>query len=180
MHWSRTRFLLFVVLLGPTARWAQVRASQPIRTVPIDLSMISQRAGTIFAGKVLLIEPVRVAFSNDLASVQITCEVERGVRGARDGQVLTFREWAGLWAEGSRYRIGERLMLFLYAPSSLGLTSPVGGHLGQFAIDRDGRVVLSPGQQQAIGTAPKPVAIDVKRPVPLRSFTRFVRRLRED
>jgi hypothetical protein len=33
------------VLLGPTATWAQVRASQPIRTVPIDLSMISQRAG---------------------------------------------------------------------------------------------------------------------------------------
>jgi len=41
-------------------------------------------------------------------------------------------------------------MLFLYSPSTLGLTSPVGGRLGQFTIDRESRIVLSSAQQQAI------------------------------
>jgi hypothetical protein len=121
-----------------------------------------------------------VAASNDLASVQITCEVEHGIRGTRDGQILSFREWAGLWTTGPRYRIGQRLMLFLYAPSALGLTSPVGGRLGQFAVDRDGRVVLSPGQQQSIRVSPRPIRIDIHRPIPLRQFTRAVRRMQED
>jgi hypothetical protein len=71
-------------------------------------------------------------------------------------------------------------MLFLYAPSALGLTSPVGGRLGQFAVDRDGRVVLSPGQQQAVRVSPKPVRLDIHRPIPLREFTRAVRRMQED
>jgi hypothetical protein len=35
-------------------------------------------------------------------------------------------------------------MLFLYPPSKLGLTSPVGGPLGRFKIDPDGRVILGP------------------------------------
>jgi hypothetical protein len=157
-----------------------MRTAIPVRTAPVDLGAISQRAGTIFAGTILKIEPVRVAASNDLASVQITCAVEHGVRGARDGQILSFREWAGLWTPGPRYRIGQRLMLFLYTPSALGLTSPVGGRLGQFAVDRDGRVVLSAGQQQAIRASPKPVRFDTHRPIPLREFTRTVRRMQED
>jgi hypothetical protein len=71
-------------------------------------------------------------------------------------------------------------MLFLYAPSKLGLTSPVGGRSGEFAVNREGRIVLSPGQQQAIRVALTPEHIDIKRPVPLRDFTRMVRRMREE
>jgi len=180
MHWRPCRFLLVLFFLSPIFVRSQTRAAHPVRTIPVDLNAISQRAGMIFAGKVLKIEPVRVASSNEVATVQITCAVEQGVRGVRDGQVFNFREWAGLWATGPRYRVGQRLMLFLYAPSSLGLTSPVGGALGQLSVDRDGRVVLSPGQQEALRTAPKPAPIDVKRPIPLREFARFVRRMRED
>jgi len=179
MHFTRPRCLLVLVLLSSLATHAQLRTAVPARAVP-DLSAITQRAGTIFAGKVVKVEPVRVASSGDLASVQITCEVERGVRGARDGQILSFREWSGLWTAGPRYRIGQRVMLFLYSPSALGLTSPVGGRLGQFAIDRDSRIVLSPGQQEAIRISPKPMPIDLRRPVPLREFTRAVRRMQED
>jgi hypothetical protein len=134
----------------------------------------------IFTGKVLRIEPVRATSPDEVASVQITVQVEQGVRGARSGQTLSFREWAGLWTPGARYRVGQRLMLFLYAPSTLGLTSPVGGRSGEFAIDREGRIVLSPGQQQAIRVAPTPVHVDISRPVPLRDFTRMVRRMREE
>ena len=180
MHWTYPRCLLVLVLLSSVIAFAQMRTAIPVRSAPVDLGAISQRAGTIFAGTILKIEPVRVAASNDLASVQITCSVEHGVRGTRDGEILSFREWAGLWTAGPRYRIGQRLMLFLYAPSTLGLTSPVGGRLGQFAVDRDGRVVLSPGQRQSIRLLPKPVGIDIHRPIPLRQFTRAVRRMQED
>jgi hypothetical protein len=46
------------------------------------------------------------------------------------------------------YRVGERLMLFLHAPSKLGLTSPVGGSAGRFAIDQVERILLDPVQAQ--------------------------------
>lgn len=55
-----------------------------------------------------------------------------------------------------------------------------GGRAGEFALDRDGRIVLSAAQQQAIRMSPKPVQRDVQRPVPLRDFTRMVRRMREE
>jgi hypothetical protein len=179
MHLTHSRCLLVLFLLSSIAVAAQRQTAISVRKVLVDLGAIMQHAGTIFAGKVLKVEPVRVASSSDVASVQITCVVEHGVRGARDGQILSFREWAGLWTAGPRYRIGQRLMLFLYAPSALGLTSPVGGRLGQFAVDRDGRVVLSAGQQQAIRVVPRPVHIDTHRPIPLREFTRAVRRMQE-
>lgn len=181
MHWSLVRCLLVLVLLAPGLTvFGQMRTAVPVRALPPDLSEITHRAGMIFVGRVLKIEPVRVAASDEVASVQITFQVEQGVRGARSGETLSFREWAGLWTAGPRYRIGQRLMLFLYAPSALGLTSPVGDRAGEFAVDRDGRIVLTPGQQQAIRISPKPVHLDVKRPVPLREFTRVVRRMREE
>ena len=93
MHLSRVRALLVFVVFSSASLPAQVRLANPVRTAPVDLSAISQRAGTIFAGKVLRIEPIRVSSSNEVGSVQITCAVERGVRGAQDGQLLTFREW---------------------------------------------------------------------------------------
>ncbi|GAC1428679.1 MAG: hypothetical protein NVS1B11_11280 [Terriglobales bacterium] len=43
-----------------------------------------------------------------------------------------------------RYFVGERLLLFLYPPSKLGLTSPVGGSLGRFNLDSAGNVALRP------------------------------------
>ena len=134
----------------------------------------------IFAGTVLQIESVRVPSSDQAASVQITIRVEQAVRGAQSGQTLAFREWAGLWTSGARYRVGQRLMLFLYEPSKLGLTSPVGGRAGEFAVDRDWRLVLSPAQQKAIRVSPKPINLDLHRPVPMRDFTRMVRRMREE
>jgi len=40
----------------------------------------------------------------------------------------TLREWGGLWAAGQqRYAVGERVAVFLYAPGTAGLSSPVDG-----------------------------------------------------
>lgn len=66
------------------------------------------------------------------------------MRGTSAGEILTIQEWAGRWAGGERYRIGERVLLFLYAPSKLGLTSTVAGAMGRFAVDSQGRIVMSP------------------------------------
>ncbi|HUO27541.1 MAG TPA: hypothetical protein VMU61_17885 [Candidatus Aquilonibacter sp.] len=70
-------------------------------------------------------------------------QVERALRGADTGKKLTMREWAGAWAGGQRYRAGERVLLFLYPPSKLGLTSCVAGPIGRFTVDSLGRIVLS-------------------------------------
>jgi len=176
---SVSRCLLFLCLacFGLTAV-AQSRTTVPVRTLPPGLGEVTRRAGLIFAGRVVKIEPVRVADADHVASVRITLQVEQGVRGARAGQTLAFREWAGLWTGEERYRLGQRLMLFLYAPSSLGLTSPVGGAAGKFALDRDGKIVLTEAQLQAIRISPNPLRINIGRRIPLRDFSRAIRRMR--
>jgi hypothetical protein len=40
--------------------------------------------------------------------------------------------------------------LFLYSPSKLGLTSPVGGPLGRFAVDSSGNASLENGRLPAL------------------------------
>ena len=68
---------------------------------------------------------------------------------------MTIREWAGLWNTGERYETGERVLLFLYPKSKLGLTSPVGGKLGRYAVDAAGRVLID----SAPKTRPRPVPL---------------------
>ena len=70
--------------------------------------------------------------------------MEHAILGTSPGENLTIHEWGGLWNRGERYRVGERVLLFLYAPSKLGLTSPVSGALGRFAVDSRGMIVMSP------------------------------------
>ena len=95
------------------------------------------------------------------------------MRGASAGQSLTIHEWAGLWSGGERYRVGERVLLFLYSPGKLGLTSPVAGSLGRFAIDSRGRIVMS--AQHVAALAAEPV-LGGKTVVPYADFALAVRR----
>jgi hypothetical protein len=108
-----------------------------------------RRAGIIFSGRVISIGRGWDAAGGGPAPTTITFLVERGLRGAWRGQRLTIHEWGGLWAGGQRYNVGERLLLFLYSPSKLGLTSSVADRLGRFAIDSEGGIVVSE-QQLAI------------------------------
>ena len=107
----------------------------------------------------------------------VTCQVEDAVRGVKAGQIYSFREWAGLWSAGPRYRVGQRLLLFLYAPSKLGLTSPVGGRSGLLSVDVKGEVLLRPetrvpGLAQSAKTAPAPLRV--------KDLAISLRRMRED
>jgi hypothetical protein len=178
MHRCLFRCLLVASSLLPLGLCAQTRTIAPSRA-PLDLPQVTRQAGAIFSGRVVSIQPVRIAGSDQTASVAVTFQVEQGIRGARAGQRFTFREWAGLWSGGERYREGERLTLFLYAPSALGLTSPVGGAAGRLSVDRNGMVLLSQQQQQAIQILPEPVRI-LRGRVPVRDFARSLRHMREE
>jgi hypothetical protein len=104
---------------------------------------LTRSAGYIFAGTVLSVERIAPK-GNAVATVQISFHVDQAMLGVRAGQTLAIREWAGLWELGERYRSGERVLLFLYPPSKLGLTSPVRGPSGRFRIGPDGQVVIDP------------------------------------
>lgn len=109
---------------------------------PIVFPQVVQAAGIIFSGRVISI--ARHPGSKGALSTAVTFKVERAMRGTSAGQNLTIHEWGGLWNRGERYRVGERVLLFLYSPSRLGLTSPVAGPIGRFAIKSGGQVVITP------------------------------------
>ena len=138
-----------------------------------QLRQIAVRAGVIFTGKVMALEHEKPR-KDEVGTMRITFRVERGLRGVHDGSLLTIREWEGLWSSGERYRVGERVALFLYPNSKLGLTSPVGGPQGCFAINASNEVVLAGNQagSSADGTVRAKGTIRV----PLTDFTRAVRR----
>ena len=126
--------------------FGQSSLARPSLPAVSTLRLLNRSAGYIFDGTVVSVEPVAPIDTGGVAAVQITFRVEQAFRGARFGQVLAIREWAGLWTSGERYRSGERLLLFLYSPSKLGFTSPVGGPLGRFAVDSSGNALLVSGR----------------------------------
>jgi hypothetical protein len=125
---------------GPGSGQSSVPGGAP--TFP----QLARTAGTIFAGTVTRIEPGPAAGGSAVPTVAVTFHVERPLRGSLPGGSLTILEWLGLWSSGQRYAVGEHVVLFLYPPSKLGLTSAVGGTLGQFHLDSaDG---ILPSEQQ--------------------------------
>jgi hypothetical protein len=146
-------------LLGPglmlisLSAVGQTSQAKPVLPAISNLRSLNQNAGYIFDGTVLAIEPV-ASNETGVAAVKITFRIEQAIRGTHFGQVLAIREWAGLWSSGERYRLGERLLLFLYRPSKLGFTSPVRGAFGRFAVDSRGNALLVPGHLPALALDP--------------------------
>jgi hypothetical protein len=111
---------------------------------------LSRRAGMIFAGTVLTAaaqtvnSPTAATDRIDpgtTPAVQLSFRVDEAIAGVERGQVLTIHEWAGAWSMHRPMSKGQRFLIFLYPPSRLGLTSPVGGSLGQIALDPSGQTV---------------------------------------
>lgn len=142
-----------------------------------SLARLSQKAGYIFAGTVTAVERITPASTGEVATVRVSFRVDQAVRGVQAGETLTIREWAGLWEAGERYRPGQRLVLFLYPSSKLGLTSPVGGPLGRFSVDGDGYVDLEP-PQSSTGLATRDRIAGKKR-VSSSDWVRAIRRAQE-
>lgn len=121
---------------------------------PIAFPEMIRSAGLIFSGTVSRIERQAATPGKSVETVKITFRVEKALRGATPGDTLTISEWIGLWSSGQHYRVGEHILLFLYPPSKLGLTSSIGGTLGRFQIDAWGRILLSPPQLSALQKDP--------------------------
>ena len=119
------------------------------RPSEFNLRHLTQASGRIFAGTVTSISRKHAANSQALDTVSVTFHVENAIRGAIPGETLAITQWMGLWSSGQRYRVGERVLVFLYPPSKLGLTSCVDASLGRFRVDATGRVLLSSQQLSA-------------------------------
>jgi|SRR5579859_188446 len=102
-----------------------------------------QAAGIIFSGTVTGVARRAATRGQTIETVAVTFHVEQAIRGATPGEELTISQWIGLWSSGQRYRVGERVLLFLYPPSKLGLTSCVAAPMGRFAVDAAGRILLT-------------------------------------
>lgn len=161
MRSVRTIALLITATLGFTAQARaqryefQLAADVP----PAELLPISRRllhdSGKIFSGTVLQVEHRSSDPNGALATTRIVFRVEEAIRDVRRGQIVEINEWAGLWESGEHYHPGERVLLFLYPPSRLGLTSPVGNRAGRFTVNRAGLITV----RAALGKPPRTIEI---------------------
>ena len=141
-------------------RWPCFHCLPPARARRLNLlpaisnpRLLTLNSGYIFDGTVLSVQAAP-SEANDVATVQITFRVEQAIRGnacRADIDHSGVGRIVELWRTLSP---GERLLLFLYSPSSLGLTSPVGGRAGRFAVDSGGNAVIEDGRLPALRSIP--------------------------
>jgi hypothetical protein len=180
VHRSRSNYL------RPRAFPPRPPAREPARIDPplsinpgnsSGLSRLVSAAGIIFSGTVIRIQAPSGANAQTVSTVAITFHVENALRGTTAGRELTIYEWAGVWSSGQRYRVGERVFVFLYPRSKLGLTSSVAGPIGRFAVDTRGTLVLSP---QHISVLRRHPVLGGKSRVSLSDFALAVRQAHEE
>ena len=95
----------------------------PPTSVGVALRGLAARSGVVFVGQVQSIVPKE-------GVVEIAFLVEQPIVGVV-GTTYVIREWSGRWTGGQqRYRVGQRAMFFLHAPSAAGLSSSVDGMAG--------------------------------------------------
>lgn len=141
---------------APRQRTETHTAGDLSSTEPLPVSWrVLRDSGRIFSGTVLQVEHRNSDSSSALATTRIVFRVDKAIRNVRRGQTVEINEWAGLWQSGERYHPGERVLLFLYPPSRLGLTSPVGNRAGRFPVNRAGLVTV----KAPIGKPPRSIAI---------------------
>lgn len=159
----RRQFVIFAIALfaagyaAPHGRGQNIANSA--RAASFETAMlreVTRKAGFIFSGTVISIAPVRGTADAAMDTVRITFSVHEAVRGVRPGKTFTMQEWAGLWStEAGRFRPGDRVFLFLYPRSALGLTSVVGGPLGRYDLDSNWRIAGKNQKPQTFLDAPQ-------------------------
>jgi hypothetical protein len=180
VHRSRSNYLLPRAFPPRPPVREPVPINPPLSINPGNssgLSRLVSAAGIIFSGTVIRIQPRSRANAQTVSTVAITFHVENALRGSTSGRELTIYEWAGVWSSGQRYRVGERVFVFLYPRSKLGLTSSVAGPIGRFAVDTRGTLVLSP---QHISVFRRHPVLGGKSRVSLSDFALAVRQAHEE
>lgn len=155
----------------------QISADKAVATRVLgrQWKQMSRRAGLIFVGTVLSsdqpnpsadqLTPIPATIPPAPPTIQLSFNVERAIAGVETGQVLTIHEWAGASSMHRAMKPGQHFLLFLYPPSRLGFTSPVGGESGEVLLDGLGQNVSDPKLAPTFKalTAPDPPA-----PIPSR------------
>ncbi len=113
---------------------------------------LSRRSGMIFTATVLAsttpsaekrvpkLQPATIDHLSP-AQTEVRFHVDEPIAGVKRGQIVSMHEWSGAASRHRPLAPGERVLLFLYPPSRLGLTSPVGGERGVFALDSSGKTL---------------------------------------
>jgi hypothetical protein len=161
-----TLYSLVLLLFGESARGqgidqfsfaeptsGQINADLAVaaRILGPQWKQMSKRAGLIFVGTVLSsnppssnadpISPSPAIIPPAAPTIQLSFNVDRAIAGVETGQVLNIHEWAGASAMHRAMRPGQHFLLFLYPPSRLGFSSPVGGEAGEVLLDGLGQNV---------------------------------------
>jgi len=166
--WRRlSRIGLAFLFLSPLSTFAAAPTDQAAAESVLGPRWrdLSRRAGMIFTGTVINAGTVvgsvpgtgtaATTIESGASSkvrlggnfLELHFRIDRPIAGVKSGQILTIHEWAGAWSRQPALRSGDRVLLFLYPPSRLGLTSPVGGQQGQIRLDSTGENIL--GQNAA-------------------------------
>jgi hypothetical protein len=147
--------------LAPAQQSAQQPAQQSDQAIAERVlgprwKQLSRRAGMIFAGTVLSTSAASDhADAGATPSIELIFRIDEPIAGVERGQILAIHEWAGAWSMHRPMTRGQRILIFLYRPSRLGLTSPVGGSLGQIALDSSGQTVSAETVNRAAAMAPR-------------------------
>jgi hypothetical protein len=127
--------------LGAILLWALAPARADFILRQVNLAYLTQRADVIVQGRVVEARYEGMPNYPHIPTVLVTLQVERMIRGPETAR-YTFRQFlpsSRRRAGKAAYQVGQRLLLFLPAPSSAGLSSPIGHEQGRFHILRNAR-----------------------------------------
>lgn len=194
--WRALVLILIVIALGVLAG-NLAAAQQPDEAVVARVlgphwKHNARAAGMVFAGTVLSVKAS--ALGRGVPAIQVKLRVDRAIAGVNAGQILTIREWTGALATRPPMRPGQHVLLLLYSPSWLGLTSPVGGVSGQIALDANGHVrrvwpsvsrtydvaPVAAGLDERSGSAPRTSGNSASHEITVAQLERAIRRAREE
>ena len=144
---SRVFSVAFLFLSSVAAAQSLSDEAIASRILGPQWKLMARRAGVIFAGTVLptraqtvaVTEATRIAIPGAISAAEMRFRVGEAIAGVESGQILTVHEWAGASSRHRALQPGEHILIFLYPPSRLGLTSPVGGQSGLIALDSTGK-----------------------------------------
>jgi len=122
------------ICLLTTAAPCETDQATAARIVGPQWKTLARRAGIVFAGTVVGGAQQSTATERTIPAQQLTFRLDQAIAGVESAQTLTIRLWSGALSQLRPMRPGERFLLFLYRPSRLGLTSPVGGVQGQIRL----------------------------------------------
>ena len=132
--WLRPQ-LLFLAVVSATAGWSHATS---VRALEID--EVVRASDQIFLGRLVAVGEGRVP-GMDLPYTEYRFAVAEWIKGGT-GQTVSIRQMgtlgrAPLLAGLPSYRKGQEIVLCLYKPSRVGLTSPVGMQQGYYPVERD-------------------------------------------